>query len=401
MARPAASARQVLSVMPGPCDTCLSYPLLILERRRARRFGRLPAVDRPRPGIPRRKPCARRARARGPVPEGGRRMPVPHTLVAQSEPMREVVRLAHRIAPNDVAVLILGEPGVGKHSVALEIHRRSSRAAGPLVRVACGGIPEVQLDDRLFGRERVGPAEPRERSPACFERARGGTLFLDDVARLPFWAQVKLLDVAQQRECHAFGLPGGGRSGVRLLASATSDIEAAVARNEFYCGLYYYLIASCVRVPPLRDRREDIPALAERLLVEAARRCGLPAGAPQYRFSSDAIECLSSYGWPGNVRELASVVVRAAILADTEEIGRECVAGALRRALGHAESETLSVPLAGGLKEIERHLIREAVRRCRGNKAAAARSLGLHRRTLYRLLEEKTGDDEPVWLTSR
>jgi len=328
-------------------------------------------------------------------------MPVPHTLVAQSEPMREVVRLAHRIAPNDVAVLILGEPGVGKHSVALEIHRRSSRAAGPLVRVACGGIPEVQLDDRLFGRERVGPAEPRERSPACFERARGGTLFLDDVARLPFWAQVKLLDVAQQRECHAFGLPGGGRAGVRLLASATSDLEAAVARNEFYCGLYYYLSASCVRVPPLRDRREDIPALAERLLVEAARTCGLPAGAPQYRFSSDAIECLSSYGWPGNVRELASVVARAAVLADTEEIGRECVAGALRRARGHAESETLSVPLAGGLKEIERHLIREAVRRCRGNKAAAARSLGLHRRTLYRLLEEKTGDDEPVWLTSR
>jgi DNA-binding NtrC family response regulator len=350
-------------------------------------------LDRVRRQEPREVPTPA-SRARG---EGPRQAEDPAAaLVAKSASMDEILGLVSKIAPTDVAVLIQGEPGVGKQSVARRIHRQSSRAGGPFVHVGCGGIPKTQLDVQLFGEPGRGAGEDSGRRPGLFERARGGTLFLDDVPRLPFWASVNLFDVLQQC-AHA---PSQGANNepvsVRVIASATRDIESAVARNQFYSGLYYYLSAVRIYVPPLRERREDIPELAKHFLAAADGRGSAPAGAARRRFSKDALECLLSYDWPGNILELASVVAHAAILTNAEEIGRECVTDTLGKVACHDDSEKISVPLAGGLKEIERYVIKEVIRRCRGNKAAAARSLGLNRRKLYRLLEGRPqAENEP------
>ena len=312
------------------------------------------------------------------------------------------------------------------------------------------------MDAELFGQESHSTDGDNRKRPGLIESASGGTLFLDEVSRLPFWASVKLLDVIQQRQYLSYGGLESGPLGVRLIASTAWDLEAAVSQNQFYGGLYYYLSAVYIRVPPLRARREDIAALAQHFLAVADGtsdgRTGphpdplpkgegtwlnplpkgegtwlnprpkgegtwlnpLPKGEetslPRYRFSKEAMDRLAGYDWPGNARELASVVVHAMLLANAEEIGQECVADALGSVRQRADyagaadedfcpteggrqdacptAETVSVPLVGGLKQIEQRLIHEVIRRCRGNKAAAARSLGLHRRTLYRLLRK-------------
>ncbi len=377
-----------------------------------------------------------------------------------------VVSLVTKVAPTDLAVLIQGEQGAGKNSVAREIHRQSRRAGGPFVHVPCGTLREPQLDVELFGKENPDAGGERRTRPGLIQSAIGGTLFLDEVGRLPFWAAVKLLDIAGQRPFSPYDGPESGSVGVRLIAATSRDLEAAAARGEFYSGLYYHLNAVHLRVPPLRARREDIPGLAAHFLAvadgttrgredphpdplpkgEGTSRCdpfpkgegtsaippppkgegtspseplqkGEEASLPQYRFSPEAMRSLVAYDWPGNARELASVVVHAMLLADTEEISQECVVDALRSVSECATyanladkivdptegpsgvaadagqespaAETVSVPLVGGLKQIEQYLVHEVIRRCRGNKAAAARSLGLHRRTLYRLLKEK------------
>jgi DNA-binding NtrC family response regulator len=174
----------------------------------------------------------------------------------------------------------------------------------------------------------------------------------------------------------------------RVIASSTCDLQTAVAENRFFSGLYYYLSAVRIDIPPLRHRQEDIRALAEHFLAEAAFP---PLAAPRNvrpRFSAEAWQSLLQYDWPGNVLQLAAVVARAAMLAEGPETGEACLAGLLGGACPQADSESISVPLTGGLKSMELVLVNEVIRRCRGNKAAAARALRLHRRTLYRLLEE-------------
>jgi DNA-binding NtrC family response regulator len=328
--------------------------------------------------------------------EEGRPRPelTPETFIARSVAMGDVFNLVKKVAPTDWAVLIQGEPGVGKQSLAREIHRQSRRAAGPFVHVRCGALREPQLDGELFGQEGPGTGGDSRRRPGLVESARGGTLFLDKVFRLPIWASVKLLDVVQERQFLPRGNLESDPRGVRLIASAIGDVEAAIAANQLYCGLYYYLSAVHLRVPPLRARREAIPALAAHFLAVAERTSGRRSGTAPYRFSSEAMERLVRHDWPGNVRELASVVVRAVLLADAEEIGQECVAaslGSVPQQVSYADSDTVSVPLVGGLKQIVQSVIREVIRRCQGNKAAAARLLRLHRRTLYRLLQESPG----------
>jgi DNA-binding NtrC family response regulator len=208
------------------------------------------------------------------------------------------------------------------------------------------------------------------------------------VAQLPFWAQVKLLGTLQH---------GNGRSGedgvasgaeARVIASSTCDLQTAMLEDRFFSGLYYYLNAVRIDVPPLRQRQEDIRALAEHFLAGVAfPPCGAPDKIPR-RFSAEGWQFLLQHDWPGNVLQLAAVVARAAMLAEGPEIGHACFAGLPGGACQHADSETIPVPLAGGLKHMELVLVNEVIRRCKGNKAAAARALRLHRRTLYRLLEE-------------
>ncbi len=311
----------------------------------------------------------------------GRRIRPEGQLIARSPAMREVLHLVRKIAGANVPVLIQGEIGTGKQTIAREIHRRSPRAARPLVHVVCGSLRESDLEEKLFGPS-CDCSRPGTGAPASLlESSRHGTLFLDGVTELPFWAQVKLLDDLQ---------PGNrqSRDDRVVIASSTCDLWTAVAENRFFSGLYYYLNAAGINIPPLRHRQDDLRALAERFLAGTAFPLyAAPGKVPRY-FSAEAWRCILQYDWPGNVLQLAAVVTHAIMLAEGPEIGHACFARLLGPARQPVDSETISVPLAGGLKQMELALINEVLRRCRGNKAAAARALKVHRRTLYRMLEE-------------
>jgi DNA-binding NtrC family response regulator len=303
--------------------------------------------------------------------------------------MRGVLDLVARIAPTNSAVLIRGESGVGKETIAREIHRKSGRASRALIRVPCGAICQQQLDAQLFGREGYRLLDAAAPSSSLLARSIHGTLFLKDIAELPYWAQVKLLDVLQQGDCQPPQGDGSEPLDVRVIAATTCDLETALAEGRFHAGLYYYLNIVEIRIPPLRERREDIRSLAESFLARMHHAPGSRAGGVECRFSEEAWQRLLQHDWPGNARELASVVAHAVTVAESSEIGAASVAVSLNKARCQRHCETISVPLVGGLKEIERCVVGAVIERCRGNKAKAARVLGLHRRTLYRLLQEK------------
>ena len=309
-------------------------------------------------------------------------------IVAASKAMREIMALARRTAVSDAPVLICGEPDTGKAMIAKEIHRQSRRAAGPMVRVACGVLRESQIAECLFGHRAFSPGGGPDVQPSFLDEARGGTLFLDNVAQLPMWAQFELLDVLQHgRPLRA---AGGGRVApdVRVIASIWGNPSTLVSQDAFASSLYYYLKVVEIYVPPLRHRPQDIPALAEIYLERANATCvGRPA-RPPCRLTEEALECLSAYDWPGNTLQLASVIAHAVLLSDSREIGRGAIIEAFGQTVVQNASDTVTVPLVGGLKEIERTIIDAVIERCRGNKAAAARVLRLHRRTLYRMLQE-------------
>jgi DNA-binding NtrC family response regulator len=302
--------------------------------------------------------------------------------------MREILDLVRKIAHTDVPVLIQGEIGTGKRTIAREIHRQSPRAARPLVHVVCGSLRESDLDEKLFGRWQDSSPRGADLPAGLLESSQHGTLFLDGVTQLPFWAQAKLLDALEHGNGRCKPHDTALAAGARVIASSTHDLEAAVAENRLYSGLYYHLNAVRIEIPPLRHRPEDLRAMAEHLLAEAALSQAAAGDNIPPHFSAAAWQCILQYDWPGNVLQLAAVVTRALALAEGSEIGPDGFAGLLAKAGPTADAETVSVPLAGGLKEMELVLVKEAIHRCRGNKAAAARALQLNRRTLYRLLEE-------------
>ncbi|MGA2035564.1 MAG: sigma 54-interacting transcriptional regulator [Thermoguttaceae bacterium] len=325
------------------------------------------------------------------APNGGassRSAPADRTLIAQSAAMRRIIALVAKAGASDAPVLLEGEPGNGKSLLAAEIHSRSAYARGPFVRVACGAISESALDEMLFPPRADGAENGRRPAPGIFQQAEGGTLFLKEVCQFPLWAQARLLDLLQS-----------GRLQARIIASVKCNVEEAAASGRFDAGLYYYLNVVRVTVPPLRHRQEDIPALAEYFLAHAtAAQAVAPRGSAKAvarRFSARAREVLLGYPWPGNALQLASVVARAAVLSEGAEIGESCLTEMLGKVRSSPASESIRLPLSGGLKDMERFIIEEVILRCRGNKAAAARCLRLHRRTLYRLLQDKESSPAP------
>jgi DNA-binding NtrC family response regulator len=312
-------------------------------------------------------------------------------LVARSPAMHEVCRLLAKVGPTRAAVLIHGEPGTGKELVARELHRQSPRAEGPFVKVNCGAIRKAELAATLFGRKRQAAEAGQPAGRGMIERARRGTLFLANVERLPRWSQRQLL-AALQEQCLS-DLDGlrCPPPDVRLAASTTCDLQADVAKDRFDGYLYYVLSVVTIHVPPLRQRREDIPLLIERCLAQLLAQRGVVGGIP-YRCTPEAWQCLLEHDWPGNLPELAAVVARAVALADGRQIDRQAIVWAPRQVRPTA-GDSISVPLVGALRQIERQIIEEVIERYQGNKAAAARSLGLHRRTLYRRLCH----DLPEW----
>jgi len=307
----------------------------------------------------------------------------------QGAAMREVRLWVAKIAPTDAAVLIRGELGVGKEVVARVIHRQSRRAGAPFVHVACGAIPEAELDAALFGQDLGDSTGPQRARPGHLEAAHRGTVLLTHVEYLPLWAQARLFDALKRGSLQRGGGVRNLPLDVRVIAATSCDLEAAVAEGRFHSGLYYLLNVVSIHVPSLRQRQQDLKVLVEQCLAHALARRGIAAEEVECRFTPEAWECLLSHDWPGNLPELGGVVSRAVALADGGPIGKEAIAWA-RHEARCPSADTISVPLAGDLRRIERYIIEEVIQRCRGNKAAAARILGMHRRTLYRMLAEET-----------
>ncbi len=299
-------------------------------------------------------------------------------IVALSDAMREAVRLAERVAPAEANVLVTGESGAGKDAIAAFIHARSARAGGPLVKIDCASLPSELLEAELFGYERGAFTGATEGRPGRLEAAHKGTLVLDEIAHLTVDAQAKLLRVIEGREFERLGGRKMIRVDARLVALTNVDLDDAVRRRAFREDLFYRLNVVRLHVPPLRERREDIEKLARGFLKTYATKHGR-AGTT---LSAEALAVLKAYDFPGNVRELANTVERAVIVAADSRITAADLPEAMRASVELQKRAKQRLTLA----ELEADYVRETLAATKGNKAAAARLLGISRKNLYEKL---------------
>src|SRR6202042_1089366 len=235
-------------------------------------------------------------------------------IVGSSEPLRRVLSQVSKVAPTDSTVLILGETGTGKELIAAAIHKRSSRSSRPFIRVNCAAIPPSLIASELFGHEKGAFTGAIQRRLGRFESADGGTIFLDEIGELSPETQVALLRVLQEREFERVGSNQPISIDVRVLAATNRDLEAAVSTGQFRQDLFYRINVFPIRIPSLRERKDDIPLLAEYLVERYARR----AGKRISHIKKKTLDLFQAYDWPGNIRELQNVIERAVILCDGE-----------------------------------------------------------------------------------
>jgi DNA-binding NtrC family response regulator len=334
--------------------------------------------------------CTRSARLRANLSAASslhRTGPSAQVIIAKSAAMNEALMLAKRVAQVEVPVLVTGGKGVGKELIVRAICNQSRRSAEPIVKINCGAIQDERLEAILFGEE-AGGSVPMAR-PGVLEQAAAGFLFLHNVSELPKWAQAKLFQVMQSG---SFCRVGGHQPiplAARIAASTADDLGALVASGEFFHELYYHLNVVPIHVPSLRNRRADILPLAEQFLEESLRLRPAAKQPDRMTFSKEARHALEAYAWPGNVYELSNLVRRAVVFASGPEITAEQLTEMFSPTALPDDVETITIPCAGDLRFIERSIVSEIVNRCKGNKSAAARALGLHRKTLYRILEDE------------
>jgi transcriptional regulator with PAS, ATPase and Fis domain len=305
-------------------------------------------------------------------------------IVALSEAMREAVGLAERVAATNANVLITGESGSGKDALASFIHSRSQRAAQSLVKIDCATLPADLLEAELFGYERGAFTGACEAKPGRMEAAHRGTLVLDEIAHLSLDAQAKLLRVIEHREFERLG----GRKTIavdaRLIALTNADLKNAVERRAFRDDLFYRLNVVQIVVPPLRERRKDVEALARSLVKTYASKHGRAAR----KLSREAQDLLLAYEFPGNVRELANIIERAVIVCNTPDVEAADLPDSVRIAASQQARKDRRPTLA----EIESDYIRETLAATRGNKTEAAKILGISRKNLYERLAREEAE---------
>ena len=300
-------------------------------------------------------------------------------VIGESGRMQEVLSLVRRVAASDATVLIRGESGTGKELIAKAIHYASRRAAGPLVRVNCAALPETLLEPELFGHEKGAFTGAQAARRGRFELAHGGSLFLDEIGDLPLHLQVKLLRVLQEREIERVGSSHPIQVDVRLLAATHRDLEALVKAGTFRDDLYYRINVVTLAVPPLRERREDIPLLLDHFLVKFARANGKTIRG----FTREARDTLLRYDYPGNVRELENLMERAVVLTRDEVIGLADLPLSVRETEPES-GEATGLPAA--VEGLERRMIRDALAYADGVQTRAAEALGISERVLrYKL----------------
>jgi DNA-binding NtrC family response regulator len=292
-------------------------------------------------------------------------------MVGVSAPIRAVTTAVQRVADTGVTVILEGESGTGKEVIARAIHYHSARRAGPFVALHCAALPESLLESELFGHEKGAFTGATATRIGRFEAASGGTLFLDEVGCLAPQTQTKLLRVLEERTVERIGSNRPHPVDIRLVAATNEDLGAKVRRNEFREDLYFRIHVFPIRLPPLRERPEDVPLLAEHFLKLAAEA----RGAGPKRLAPDAAEALRSRSWPGNVRELRNLVDTLSVLADGEMIGRDEVERVAAEAAPAHGREAHGFKAA--IEAYERKVLVEAIQRAQGVKAQAARALGL------------------------
>jgi DNA-binding NtrC family response regulator len=302
-------------------------------------------------------------------------------VIAQSPAMHAVLDLVERVAPTDATLLIQGESGTGKEVIAKAVHHASARAARPFVAVNCGAVPETLLESELFGYMRGAFTGAVASKLGLFEEADGGTLFLDEIAEMPAALQVKLLRVLQSGEVRRLGATQAATIDVRVIAATNGNLGALISQGTFREDLFYRLNVIQVVLPPLRDRREDIPALAEHFLTRTAGKLGR-----ELRLSPGTLERLLRYPWPGNVRELENAIERAAILARSDVLEPDDLPPHVAAGLQLGPSPAL--PRQTTLAETERVHILQTLERFGRNHSGAAEALGIGRTTLWRKLKE-------------
>ncbi|RYZ42002.1 MAG: GAF domain-containing protein [Myxococcaceae bacterium] len=309
-------------------------------------------------------------------------------IVGACQGMRDVYKRIDKIAPTDISVLITGETGTGKELIAREIHRRSPRVKGPFITVNCGAIPENLLESELFGHAKGAFTGAVATRPGKFQAAIGGTLFLDEIGEMPLQLQVKLLRALQDKIVYKVGENRGEPVDIRVVAATNKILEEEVKRNAFREDLYYRLNVVTVKLPPLRERGEDVIVLGRFFLQKYSREFSAKARG----FTPAAAVAMKKYGWPGNIRELENRLKKAVVLADKPLLGPDDL---------DLKPENLEpiMPLLQAKEEFQKRYINEVLARNNGNRTKTAKDLGVDPRTIFRHLEkleaEKTGRPLP------
>jgi transcriptional regulator with GAF, ATPase, and Fis domain len=329
--------------------------------------------------------------ARSLVPGTASRSATPTGVIVQDPEMLKIYGLLAVVAPADIGVLVLGETGTGKEVFASSVHRMSHRSTAQFLALNCASLPESLLESELFGHERGAFTGATQTKPGLFEAADGGTLFLDEVGEMSLSTQAKLLRVLESGEVMRLGSVKPRHVDVRFVAATNRDLEARIDEGHFRADLYYRLNGITVRLPPLRERPQDIEALAQHFLVTAAKRLGKAPPA----LGLDARSALLAYGWPGNIRELRNVIDRATLLCQSgtiraPELGlvRATRASAPPTTSPSSASASASTDLREVRSEFEKERILKVLEDCGGNQTRAAEKLGIARRTLVARLQQ-------------
>ncbi len=318
--------------------------------------------------------------ARGPAADSDD----PDLPLGESEGWRQVLRMAEMVAATDTSVLLLGESGTGKEEVAKLIHRRSRRAGGAFVPVNCAAIPTELFESEFFGHKRGAFTGALDDRVGRFKVAHRGSLFLDEINSLPATAQAKVLRVLQDGRFERVGDSRPTAVDVRLISASNSDLAAEVEAGRFRADLFYRVNVMTIHLPPLRERREDVPILAEAFLRDLSAQIGKPVAG----IASDARAALQAYSWPGNVRELKNVIERGVVLEGSDRLRAASLPVEIARAAQRADGELPDLNLRQSLLTEERRLIESALERAGGIRRKAAEMLGIDERNMSYFLKK-------------
>jgi len=307
-----------------------------------------------------------------------------HEIVWRGETMGRVMQQVERVAASETRVCILGETGTGKELVARTLHERSARASGPFVAVNCAAVPAELIESELFGHEKGSFTGASGRHTGKFEQADHGTLFLDEIGDMPLHMQAKLLRVLEEGEIERVGSEKPLRVDVRVLVATHRDLQEQVQKGTFRQDLFHRIYVFPLVLPPLRERREDIPELIKHFANQVSSLNGWKTA----QFSDEALKALQAYSWPGNVRELRNMVERLMLLAANNTVDLDTVRLAMPSSTTHGPVDPGTGALADRVEAFEREVILAELKRCQFNVAAAARALDLERSHLYKKAEQ-------------